>query len=146
MTITAPAAPPRDPRLRRHSAQTVALARQMYGDGDAWTVDGIVRYFAGQGIAVSRSTVRRWVRPEYREQELRRRSELNRATKGEPAPKAKPRTIIARMRQLRAAGVTHRSIAAVLEVDHGLHLNASQVRYYLKTGREPHLPKRRAAK
>ena len=65
-----------------------------------------------------------------------------------PGPPAKPPPSPARPTPclivcvaLRAAGVTLSSIAAVIHLDAGIAMNADQVRYYLRNGREPSGPR-----
>jgi hypothetical protein len=126
----------------RHTSGTVALAKTMYGDGDAWTPTQIARYLAEQGTPASVVTIRRWVDPDYAERRrIAQRAEA-RARRGAPVVSDTP--MLDRMRQLRAGGVFFSQIALVLRIDHGLKLTEGQVRYYLRKGREPVLPKRTA--
>lgn len=139
-----PGSPP--PRARiEHSSATMALARIMYGDGDEWTPTQIARYITDTVRPVHVNTVRRWVFPgwaaQQREQNRQTQQRRRARERGEAPP---PATLLDRMSQLKDAGVTLASIAAVIELDEGVSMTAGQVRYYLRTGREPRMPKRRA--
>lgn len=145
------APPPRPNTTRRHSTKTIALAREMYGDGDAWTPGEIQRYLARQGIDVAVTTVRRWVRPGVRE----RQNENNRMFKlrakmRSEAPPVKPlgdRELDRRMLDLRDAGLAYSAIAVVVGVYHGAELTEDQVRYrLLKLGAAKNPRKARAAR
>jgi hypothetical protein len=125
----------------RHTTGTMLLARTMYGDGDAWSPTEIVRYLAEQGVIVDRVTVLRWVDPGFAE---RRRREQRDAAKRRRARVA-PTLVLDRMRELRSAGLSFSGIAVVVRLDWGVDLSGDQVRYYLRTGREPRIPKRKAA-
>lgn len=84
--MTATAATQLSPRARRHGAPTMALARTMYGDGDAWTCVQIARYLTGQtGVRIHHSTVRVWVDDEYRDRRLAAKRARVKAAKEERA-------------------------------------------------------------
>ncbi len=141
MTVQAP--PKRDPRVRRHTMETVRLARTMYADGEGWTPTEIARYLTDHGTSVSVMTVRTWVVPGEAEQqrEANRRSYHRRKA----TMRARSRTpVLDRMRELQKAGLTMPAIAKLLALDYGLALSDGQVRYYLRIGREPELPKKKA--
>lgn len=113
MTTTAiPPAPPRDRRHVRHSPRTIALARRMYGDGDAWTPTQIRRYLGTQGVPVpSESTLRRWVIPAEAEASRQAAALANR----------RRRAIRARIVELRfEVGLSHVAIARLVRHDHGV--------------------------
>lgn len=123
-----------DARTRRHSTRTVAIARDLHASG--MNPDRIVRALRDDyGVEVSRSTVSYWVRPWTYEQQLRSQREARQRNRT---------PILDRMRALRAAGVTYASIGRVVGVDFGVRLDEAQVRYYMRVGREPRLPKKRA--
>jgi hypothetical protein len=117
-------------------------AREMYGDGDAWSLTQIARYLTAQGTPVDRITVKRWVLPGFAEQ--RRREQRDAASRRRARVRSVP--VLARMRDLRTAGLSYAGIAIVLRLDWGLEMSADHVRYYMRKGREPRLPKRRAAR
>jgi hypothetical protein len=125
----------------RHTTGTMLLARTMYGTGDAWTPTEIVRYLAEQGVVVDRVTVLRWVDPGFAER--RRREQRDAAKRRRARVAAVP--VLDRMRELRSAGLSFSGIAIVVLLDWGIDLSADQVRYYMRTGREPRIPKRKAA-
>lgn len=127
---------------RQHTSSMMVLARSMYGDGDAWTPTQIAGYLTGQGTPVDRITVRRWVDPVFAEQ--RRREQRAAARRRRTRVRSGP--LLTRMRDLRSAGMPFASIAIVLRVDWGVDLTPDGVRYYMRKGREPKLPKRRAAR
>lgn len=123
-----------DARTRRHSTRTVALARDLHSRG--MNPERIVRVLREEySVDVARSTVSYWVRPWTYEQQLRSQREIRRRNRT---------PILDRMRVLRAAGVTYASIGRVIGVDFGVPLDESQVRYYLRHGREPRRPKKLA--
>lgn len=125
---------------RRHTTAVMRLARTMYADGDAFTITEIAGYLAANGDPVSRATVKRWVDDEWAQE---RREQQRQSIK---ARRARGRTpVLDRMRELRAGGLSFTSIAVVLRVDMGLELSTDAVRYYMRKGREPRLPKQRAA-
>lgn len=126
----------------RHTSGTVALAKTMYGNGDAWTPTEIARYLAEQGTPASVVTIRRWVDPNFAERRRIAQRAAARARRGAPVVSQTP--MLDRMRELRAGGVFFSQIAVVLRIDHGLKMSEGQVRYYLRKGREPMLPSRRA--
>jgi hypothetical protein len=127
---------------RRHTSSMMVLARSMYGDGDAWTPTQIAGYLTAQGTPMDRITVRRWVDPVFAEQ--RRREQRDAARRRRTRVRTGP--LLTRMRDLRCAGMPFSSIAIVLRVDWGVDLTPDAVRYYIRKGREPRLPKRRAAR
>lgn len=139
--------PTKDPRQRRHSTATMALARRMYGDGDSWTPTQIVRYLAEvKSIDVSLNTIRLWVIPgmadEHRARNIASHRRRRTTRKPTPAPSSTP--ILDRMLKLRDARLPFTSIAKVLNLDYNLHLTPEQTRYYINTRREPKLPKKKA--
>lgn len=138
--------PARDPRLRRHSSATVALARRMYADGDGWTPTEIVRYLTERGTPVALSTVRTWVVPGMAEvQRAANMASYRRRRKTQPPDVEGSATpILDRMQELHAVGVSYSGIARVVGLDHGVPLTPDLVRYYMRMGREPVQPKRRA--
>jgi hypothetical protein len=119
---------------QRHTTATMQRAREMYGDGDSWSLTQIARY-----LRVDRATVKRWVIPEFAE---RRRAQQRAAI----ARKRSEGQMLDRMRELRAAGMPHSGIAIILRLDWGVDANADRVRYWLRVGREPRTVKRRAAR
>lgn len=126
--------PPPNPRGRRHNAATMALARQMYGDGDAWTVGQIVEYLTRQGTPVSRGTVQLWLRPQRKRAYYDRRNERRR-TRAEAA--VSPHPILDRIRALRVEDVSYSAISGVLRVDGVANLSEEIVRYAFLNAREP---------
>lgn len=152
-TVTAlPAAPPRDPRGRRHSMKTVQLARRMYADG-AWSIQQIRDYFDRKGLRISENTIRYWVIPGLAEAQRRdnlaryhaRRAALAAATApAEPPVPESDTPVLDRMLELREARLSFTAIAAVVGVDYGIRLTTEQARYYVQSRREPHRPKRLA--
>ena len=135
-----PVAPPRDHRQRRHSTKTIALARRMYGNGDAWTPVQIRMYLAGNGIDVALYTIRCWVVPgELEEQRRRNRESYHRRRNNTVVG------LLDRMLELRSAGLSFAAIAKVIGLDYGVRMNADQARYYVNERREPVQPKKRAA-
>jgi hypothetical protein len=136
--------PPRgDNRQRRHSMSTVTLARRMYGDGTSWTPSQIKGYLADTGIDVALHTVRLWVVPGMAdEHRIKNRESYWRRRRGKTASVA---PVLDRMLELRSAGLPFASIAKVIQLDLGVPLNSEQARYYVKTKREPSVPKRKAA-
>jgi hypothetical protein len=121
----------------------VALARRMYGDGDAWSPKQIRDYLEAEhgleGLALM--TVRRWVVPGQDETERRRNSESyhRRKTAGPRAVPTldTPAKRLARMRVLRAAGLSYGGIAAVMKVDTGVEMDREQIRHLLSRRRSP---------
>ena len=140
-----PGSPPQaDPRTRRHSTATMLLARTMYAGGDAWSPTQIRRYLIeqmGETRAPSVGTIRTWVVPGEREAQARVNARSHARRLAREMPSDTP--LLDRMRQLREAGATQASIAAVIKVDEGVVLSAEQVRYYLHYGREPRIPQRK---
>jgi hypothetical protein len=142
-----PAAPPRPSHGRRYPMSTVTLARQMYGDGDSWTIWQIRNYLRDHHgcEGLSENTVRHWVRPDeaehYRRQNLARyhaRMAQKRATVPAPSPIADvepildtPMRRLRRLRALRAAGLTYTGISKVFLLDTGVHLDHNQLRHLL---------------
>jgi hypothetical protein len=126
-------------RPRRYTSATVSRAREMYGDGDAWTPTQIQRYLAGQGLHdLHVETVRDWVIPGVAEDRRRRQNEATRRRRRGEKAKARTQTpALDRMRQLRAAGASCGAIAVVMNLDWGLDLTDDRVRYWLRVGREP---------
>lgn len=124
-----PGPPPKHPKQTRHPARVVALARRMYGDGDAWTPPQIRRYLidAGHVASVSENTVRRWVVPGWE-----RRHNLNRS-RAAAARRAKATADLDRqMLALRARGLPYSAIAVVVEMYHGERMDAEKARYRLR--------------
>lgn len=134
MTVV-PAPPAPDPRGRRHSMRTVRLARQMYGNGDAWTPKQIQRYLAGEGIDVALYTVRTWVVPG--EAEIARRRNLESYYRRQRGGRASKTPMLTRMLELRDAGLSFSAIAKVMRLDHGLDMSTEMARYYVNERREP---------
>jgi hypothetical protein len=117
----------------------------MYANGTAFNCHQIARYLTEQtGMRVDHITVRTWVDDEYREYRNERRRELRRLRNQHRAITATP--ILDRMLELRGAGVSLKSIAAIMRLDEGIVLNADQVRYYLRVRHEPFRRKRRSGK
>lgn len=141
--MNVPQAPPKDPRLRRHTTGTMQLARRMYGNGDSWTPTQIRTYFADRGTDVSLNTVRIWVIPGIAAEQRKQNTASYHRRQGAPPPSATP--ILDRMLELRSAGLTFTAIASVVRLDLGLPLDREQARYYVNARREPVQPKRRAA-
>jgi hypothetical protein len=148
--MTFPGAPPIDPRQRRHSTKTMALARRMYGAGNSWTPTQIKNYLATNGVRVSLNTIRLWVIPgmadEHRHANkanaARRQARKNQAPP--PVGPAAPVGLLDRMLALRHAGLPFVSIAKVIDLDYGVVMSGEQVRYYIRTRREPKQPKKKA--
>lgn len=134
--------PPRSRKKVQHSTATMQLARTMYAGG--WTPTQIRRYLVNlmEGGAPSLSTVRTWVVPGLAEERLQWKREYQRRYRAEGRPSRTP--LLDRMRQLQEAGATQASIAAAIGLYEGVPLTEGQVRYYLRHGREPRIPKRRA--
>ena len=124
------------PTGRRHNTITMHRARTMYGDGDVWTPTQIANYLTARGTPVSVQTVREWVIPGLAETR-RQRQNASKAAARAGVARPKPTPLLDRMRELRAAGVSLANIAAVLRVDEGVHLSGDNVRYALRSGREP---------
>lgn len=149
--MNVPPPPPKHPRQRRHSMTTVLLARRLYGDGDSWTPGQIRRYLTEQeGIEVSLHTIWRWVVPGVAEQQRAQNNEAYRRRRDRqrqiPEPEPQPtESILDRMLELRAAGASFTGIAAAIGVYHGIRMTPEMARYYVRTRREPVLPKRKAA-
>lgn len=116
-------------RRREHTTATIVLARTMYAGGEGWTFTEICRYLAERDIIVTRTTVRRWVDPEYAEH----RREMNRQWRRRKSE----RSALDVMRGLHADGMSCPAIAIVMRRYHGLSLNRWQVEYALKQGIEP---------
>lgn len=143
---TIPAPPPQHPRQVRHSTKTIALARRLYGDGDAWTPTQIVRYLEHQGVdpVPSLNTIRLWVVPgmadEQRAMNIRsyHARQARRASRRGPGgrPPADVQTArLSRLRTLREAGLSYTGIAIVAGLDLGLDLTDEQARYVLQASR-----------
>ncbi len=124
-------------RSPRHTSSTVALARSMYGAGDAWTPTQIARYLADHGKLVSVATIREWVIPGLAEKRRRAQNARTRQrAAGQPTP-PEPTPLLDRIRQLREQEIGYRAIGIVLGVYEGAPLTAHQVRHALTAGREP---------
>lgn len=127
----------RAPAKPTYPASMKALARRMYGDGDAWNPTQIQRYIAataepGQPVP-SRTTIRLWVRDDLAEDHRaadRARRQVARARAVLALHDALP-PVDEDMRRLHNAGLTYTAIAKALEVYHGVTLSADQVRYAL---------------
>lgn len=127
-------------RTRRHTSTTVALARTMYSAGEGWTPTEISRYLTGHGLVVSVSTIREWVVPGFVEARRAQKNAANarrRELTGNTQPEPSATPLLARMRELRAAGMFFSQIAIALRVDQRVDLSAEQARHYLRVDREP---------
>jgi hypothetical protein len=137
-----PAPPARDRRQSKHSPRTIALARQLYGDGDSWTPTQIVRYLERNGVqpVPTLGTVRRWVVPGMADahRELNLRSYHARRAKRHgngPVQADDPAVRLARLRALRDAGMSYASLAILAAVDFDLQITDDQMRYVLQAPR-----------
>lgn len=148
--MSVPPPPAQQPRQRRHRMSTVLLVRRLYGQGDSWTPGQIRRYLAEQeGIEVSLHTIWRWAVPGVAEQQraqnnesYRRRRDRLKRERPEPVPATE--SILGRMLELRAAGASFTGVAAAIGVYHGIRMTPEMARYYVRSHREPVLPKRKA--
>jgi hypothetical protein len=123
---TIPAPPPQHPRQVRHSTKTIALARRLYGDGDAWTPTQIIRYLERKGVqpVPSLNTVRLWVVPGLADEQraMNMRSYHSRSARGaRRGPGGRPPSDelaarLGRMRTLREAGLSYTGIAIVARI------------------------------
>ena len=135
--------PPRDHRHTRHSPKTIALARRMYGDGDAWTPTQIMRYIEAQGIrpVPTEGTVRRWVIPAVAEAHRAANARSMRTSRAAARDRddVDLETVaaerLARFRVLHDAGMAYASLAVLARVDHGLQWTPDIARYVLRASR-----------
>ncbi len=96
----------------------------------------------GQDPLPSVATICEWTDQHYRDRQRAMKREYKRRRRGERKPL--PTSVLTRMNELRAAGVSYTGIGAVIGVDYGVLLTPEQTRYYVQQGREPVLPIRRA--
>lgn len=69
--------------------EAIALARQMYGDGDAWNITEIQKHLNARGVNCAWSTVKGWVDPEYQQRrELSDRDRKRREWRRAHGPRA----------------------------------------------------------
>jgi hypothetical protein len=112
---------------RHHSMATVRMARQMYGDGTAWSPTQIARYLDRvHGISVHVSTVRLWVIPGANDvqRERNRASYHRRKRLSGPMPTVDPVDLA---RRLRAEGEPISGIVRVCRVVFGGRWTRRQV-------------------
>lgn len=100
------------------------LARDMYG---SWPASEIVRCLARNGVSVSESTVKRWADPESAE--AKRLAAVERARQ-----RRRNDRVFARIKALRAGGLSHNAVATVLSLDYGCEITEYQVRYSDRKG------------
>lgn len=114
----------------RYPARVIEFARRLHEDG-GYTIPEVIEALSRKGYHPSRSTVILWCRPEVREaHNLKQKAKLypnRRRQAAAGAWWAKHR----RMRELRAAGLSFRSIAAVMRLDYGVEITEEQARYLL---------------
>lgn len=130
--MSVPTPPIQHARQRRHSTQTMATAQRMHAAG--WTPTQLVRYFAGQDLAVAESTVRRWVIPAEAEGQREHNRACGRARRAR-GPAALSMVAVmrhARLKQLRAGGLTFTALAIVARIDFDLDFNSDQMRHLLR--------------
>ena len=131
----------------QHSVQAMVRARELAAAG--WHDAAIVRLLADEGISVTKTTVRRWVDPEYDE---RRRVAVNACNRERRAQGARLRLTgqtdeykFARLCALRAVGISHTQIGRVMELDFGESWPRDRVVLALKSGRIPKRYRKRVA-
>lgn len=135
----APAPPPRRPQQNRYSTKMLVAARQLYGDGNAWTPTEIRRFLEqdfDEPIPTV-GTIRRWVIPAEAEAQRQQNAECaanrqeRRARITRPGPLG-DRALDRRMLEMRRRGLSYSAIAQVVDMYHGVSLTEEQVRGRLR--------------
>lgn len=140
--MSVPEAPPQNPRMTRHSTRLMAIAREMYGDGNSWTPTQIRRWMEENidGPTPHLNTIRIWVVPgcaeEHRRQNMeaqrRKRSAASKDGAGAASRRLSARELERQMLLLRREGLSFSAIATVVAVYHAEPLTEHQVRFRLQ--------------
>ena len=113
----------------RHTypAKVVRFAQELHANGRS--IDEIREACGKYGPTPAWSTVREWIDPDYRHRRIVRDRTRWRRLHPEQKPEEVSEIIARRMQQLRDAGLSFRSISAVVELDFGVTLDHERVRY-----------------
>lgn len=122
--------------------QAIATARRMHAG--EWNVDQIRRYLNDRGVTANWRTVKAWIDPEYHERvraaERKRMRERYRRINGVRHGALRVITDVekmARLTQLRAAGLSQSGTAIVLSLDFDDEITEHQVRHAERSGLYP---------